>query len=95
VEPGETEPEALRREIREELGCGVHVGGLILRHAHRYPDRAVELAFYRCTLDRGAEPQALGVAELSWARAGTLAGYSFCEADVPVLAALERIVQQG
>ena len=90
VEPGEAEPDALRREIREELGCGVAVGPLILRHAHRYPDLEVELAFYACTLEAGEEPQALGVAAVEWALAGTLASYDFCEADVPVLPALER-----
>ncbi|HEX7489301.1 MAG TPA: NUDIX domain-containing protein, partial [Anaeromyxobacteraceae bacterium] len=34
VEAGEAEPDALRREIREELGCGVEVGRLVLRHSH-------------------------------------------------------------
>jgi 8-oxo-dGTP diphosphatase len=90
VEAGEAEPAALRREIREELGCDVAVGGLLLRHRHRYPDLEVELAFYACTLTAGPEPAALGVAAIEWAAAGTLASYPFCEADVPVLAELER-----
>lgn len=90
VEAGESEPEALEREIREELGCGVHVGRLLLRHAHRYPDLEVELAFYDCALPAGEEPRSLGVAAVEWARAGTLASYDFCEADVPVLPAIER-----
>ena len=90
VEPGEQEPEALCREIREELGCAVRVGALLLRHRHRYPDLAVELAFYECELPRGEEPRALGVAEMEWAAEGTLAQRPFCEADVPVLARLQR-----
>jgi len=90
VEPGEAEPDALRREIREELGGEIDVGGLILRHRHRYPDLEVELAFYACALPEGAVPRPLGVAALTWARSGTLASYPFCEADVPVLPALER-----
>ncbi len=90
VEADESEPDALRREIREELGCELTVGGLLLRHAHRYPDLEVELAFYAGALAPGAVPQALGVAELVWARAGTLAGYDFLEADRAVLGELER-----
>jgi 8-oxo-dGTP diphosphatase len=90
VEPGESEPEALRREIREELGCAIEVGGLVLRHAHRYPDLEVDLAFYACALPAGEEPRPLGVAAIEWARRGTLASYDFCEADRPVLADLER-----
>jgi 8-oxo-dGTP diphosphatase len=90
VEPGESEPAALEREIREELGCGVEVGPLVLRHRHAYPDLEVELAFYECRLEAGAEPRCLGVAALEWAPAGTLSGYDFLEADRAVLDAIER-----
>ena len=90
VEPGESEEDALRREIQEELACGIEVGPLLLRHEHRYPDLAVELAFYACVLAGDAVPRPVGVAALSWAAAGTLASYPFCEADLPVLSAIER-----
>jgi 8-oxo-dGTP diphosphatase len=90
VEAGEAEAEALRREIREELGCDLVVHRLLLRHSHRYPDLAVELAFYECELPQGAEPRALGVADMEWAEEGTLSRRPFCEADVPVLAEIER-----
>ncbi len=90
VEAGEGAPEALRRELREELGCDAEVGALLLRHAHRYPDLDVELAFYRCALAPGASPAAIGVAELAWAREGTLASYDFLEADRAVLGEIAR-----
>jgi 8-oxo-dGTP diphosphatase len=85
VEAGEGEPEALRREIQEELGCEVDVGELLVRHTHRYPDLEVELAFYACRLPPGANPRPLGVAALEWASDASLEGYDFCEADLPVL----------
>jgi 8-oxo-dGTP diphosphatase len=90
VEPGEAEPEALAREIREELGCEIRVGPLLARTEHRYPDLHVELAFYECTLPEGAEPTLLGAAAMDWAEAGRLAEYDFCEADRPVLPAIAR-----
>lgn len=90
VEPGESEPEALAREIREELGCAAEVGPLILRHRHAYPDLSVELAFYECRLAEGCEPRCLGVAALEWAPAGSLASYDFLEADRAVLGAIGR-----
>ncbi len=90
MEPGEAEPEALRREIREELGCEVAVGRLLARHRHRYPDLEVELAFYACDLAPAEEPRLLGAAEMAWAEAGRLASYDFCEADRPVLPVLAR-----
>ena len=90
VEEGEEEGDALRREIREELGCVLEVGRLLLRHCHRYPDLEVDLAFYACALPDGEVPQALGVEAIEWAAQGTLASRPFCEADVPVLAEIER-----
>jgi len=89
VEAGENDAGALAREIREELGCRLEVGRLLVSHRHRYPDLEVELAFYDCRLPAGAEPRPLGVAALAWARPGTLASYDFCEADRPVLPAIE------
>jgi 8-oxo-dGTP diphosphatase len=91
VEPGESEREALVREIREELGCDLEVGRLLARHRHAYPDLEVELAFYACDLaPDGAEPRCLKAAEMEWAEAEALAGYDFCEADRPVLPILAR-----
>ncbi len=91
VEPNEAEPDALRREIAEELGCDLAVGRLLLRHSHGYPDLEVELAFYAGELAGGAEPRPIGVAEIAWAALGTLGSYDFLEADRAVLADLERL----
>jgi 8-oxo-dGTP diphosphatase len=88
VEPGESEPEALVREIREELDCAVDVGPLLARTAHRYPDLEVELAFYACALTPGSEPRLVGAAAMEWADPGLLERYDFCEADRPVLPVL-------
>jgi 8-oxo-dGTP diphosphatase len=91
VEPGEAEAVALRREIAEELGCEIAVAQLLLRHAHRYPELDVELAFYAGSFPTGAEPRPIGVAEIAWAAPGTLPSYDFLEADRAVLADLERL----
>ena len=91
VEPGEREPEALRREILEELGCAIEVGPLLLRHVHRYKEREVELAFFAARLSGGETPRALGVAEIAWAAPGTLRGYDFLAADRAILTEIERL----
>ncbi|HEY6004566.1 MAG TPA: (deoxy)nucleoside triphosphate pyrophosphohydrolase [Anaeromyxobacter sp.] len=91
VEPGEPEIDALRRELREELGCEAVVGPLLLRHAHRYPDLEVDLAFYSCTLPAAPELRPIGVAEIAWAEVGTLSSYDFLEGDRAVLAEIERL----
>jgi len=47
-EAGESEEEALRRELREELSCDVepyrHVGAV----EHEYPDFSIRLSVYLC-----------------------------------------------
>jgi 8-oxo-dGTP diphosphatase len=88
VEPGESEPQALVREIGEELDCAVVVGPLVAQTSHRYPDLEVELAFYACVLAPGSEPRLVGAAAMEWAEPGQLERYDFCEADRPVLPAL-------
>jgi len=91
VEPGEGEPDALRREVGEELGCEIEVGPLLLRHSHTYPDLEVELAFYAARLAPGATPRSIQVAEMAWAAPGTLPGYPFLEADRAVLPDIESV----
>lgn len=91
VEPGEDEEAALARELDEELGCRVAVGPLLRRHRHRYPELEVELAFYACALPAAATPTPLGVAEIEWARVGTLSRHDFLEADRDVV----RMIDDG
>jgi len=50
VEPGESEREALVREIREELGANVSVKSEFDRATYEYPDHIVKAAFFLCTL---------------------------------------------
>jgi len=78
-EPGETHAACLVREIREELGCDVHVGEKLLSVAHEYPERTVELHFFRCTTS--GEPQPLLGQELRWIARQELRTLDFPPAD--------------
>jgi len=64
-DPGETEAEACARELREELGVEVAVDSCLHRERFDYPERVVELAFYRCRLVIG-EPRPLSATDLRW-----------------------------
>lgn len=79
VEPGETLEASLLREIREELGCGLEVGALLLTSRHAYPDVHVELHFFAATLTGVPVPQ-LGQ-EMRWVARAELATLPFPEAD--------------
>jgi len=48
VETGESEEDALRREIAEETGFSFEEAALLHKEEHRYPDRTVILSFFLC-----------------------------------------------
>ena len=85
VEPGETEPDALVRELREELGVTVEVGDRIGRDVPIGPD--LLLRAWTAVLADG-EPAALEHAELRWLAADELDTVPWLPADRPIVAAL-------
>lgn len=50
IEAGETPPEALVREIREELGVAVEVGPLVTTVRHAYPHFELTMHAFDCQL---------------------------------------------
>jgi len=82
VEPGETDPQALIRECREELAVELAVEERVARVVHRYADLEVELVLYRSRLVSG-EPKALHAQAVRFAPLAELPQLPFCEADVP------------
>ena len=82
-EPGETLTESLLREIREELDAPIRVGEEILAVTHEYPDRLVELRFFRCELL--GEPRAVQGQEMQWVVRENLANLAFPPADAELL----------
>ena len=78
--------EALRREIFEELDAVVEVGELMHTITHRYPDKTVELFFYRCTLE--GEPKPMMGQEMRWVHKHELKMLPFPEADRDLIALL-------
>lgn len=81
VEPGEAERDALRRELREELGIEADVGDLVARAEHHYAEtNIVALSFYRVTTFAG-EPANRDFAQIAWVAPRDLAGYDFLAAD--------------
>ena len=65
IEERESAPEALQREIREELGCRIEVGGALPAVEHAYPEVAIRLRPFRCRVT-GGEPVALEHEEVGW-----------------------------
>jgi len=85
-EQGETYSDCLVREIREELGCEVFVGDKLLSVVHRYPEREVELHFFRCAV--AGEPRPLLGQEMRWVARSELESLDFPPADAALIRAL-------
>jgi len=91
VEAGESPEEALRRELREELGVEVEVVSPLTFSYHRYPEREVLLLFFRArTVTGGPEPQPLAAARLALLTRSELLALELPPANAPLLEALRE-----
>jgi mutator protein MutT len=86
VHDGETQVDALKREIREELDAEVDVYDLVFATRHAYPDIAVALYFYRCALQ--GTPQPLLGQEMLWVPRAQLKTLGFPPADEELITIL-------
>ena len=84
VRPGETLPECLRREVREELGVEVSVGEKLETVTWHYPERTVVLHFFRCSPVGGEITPQEGQA-FAWVAPDELERYPFPPADAALI----------
>ena len=81
LEPGEDLASCLQREIREELGAEITVGGQVGVFRHAYTHFRVTLHAFLCTLANGREPRALQVHDLRWITPPQLGEYPMGKID--------------
>ncbi len=86
---GETDAEALSRELLEELGVHIHAAVHLMTLTHEYPDRSVELRLYVVPGFDG-EPQGLDGQRLKWVPVAQLGAEDILEADRPFIEALQQ-----
>lgn len=90
IEEGETETEALSRELKEELSMALNIGGKLMVVDHLYPDFQLCMHVYRCT--SSDEPQLHEHLSHQWLEGAALLQLDWAEADVPVV---RRLIEGG
>jgi 8-oxo-dGTP diphosphatase len=80
VETGETDSEALAREVQERLGVRVQVGQLISFVNHPYEKYAVDMYLYDCKL-LDEELSCIGVKDYAWVTSAEMESYPFTPVD--------------
>jgi len=84
IEEGETPEACLRRELQEEFGIDVAVGGFVGQSCHRYPHGEIELLAYRATHLSG-DFQLHDHEEIHWVHPADLHRYDVSAADIPIV----------
>lgn len=92
-DPGETLIACLARELREELAVDAAIGEKMFATTHAYPERTVELHFFRCDIQGEPEPQ-IGQ-EMRWVPRNELRGLAFPPADSKLIDLLTQSPPQA
>ena len=80
VEEGETDGDALRREVKHRLGVEIVPGQMISFVSHPYERYVVDLYLYECRLS-GGEPEEKNVNAFRWVTSSEFDQYPFTPAD--------------
>ncbi len=83
MEEGEDHRQCLEREMREELEVGVEVGDELHATSFDYPDRTVELHFYRCAII--GEPKPVLGQRMRWVSRAELKSLRLPPADLELI----------
>lgn len=91
IDAGESAPEALKREIKEELNAEIEVVRLLWRNLFHYPEKTIDISFFLCTLVSPLQAvQAVQVADLRWVSVTELPIFNFPPADASFIEQLRQ-----
>lgn len=90
IEKDETEVDALKREIREEMKCDVIIGNKITTTSYEYDFGIVHLTTYKCLLNNEM-PHLTEHKQIKWLSIDQLKELTWAPADIP---AVEKIISE-
>lgn len=88
VEDGETDQQALAREVELRIGVTPVVGEALGEHLHQYAEYDVAMTLFGCTLPDDREPYPATVNDLRWVTSRELLDYDFPPADEKTMSKL-------
>lgn len=89
IENGETEEEALIREINEEMKCDLIVESKIIAAEYEYDFGIVNLTTYKCTLNNEM-PTLTEHKEIKWLAPNELTKLDWAPADIPTVEVITK-----
>ena len=89
VEEGETPEECLKREMKEELGITVSVGGYLGDSLYKYDHGTIRLMGFRTFWENG-DIMLKAHDDFRWVSLDELQAYDFAPADLPFVGRLRR-----
>lgn len=89
VEAGETIPDCIHREIKEELGIEIKVGDHLITVNHAYTHFKVTLTVHHCRHLDG-EPKPIACDEIRWVSLDEIETYPFPNANQQIIDALRQ-----
>jgi 8-oxo-dGTP diphosphatase len=91
VDAGETDLDALKREVKHRVGVDVAPGAQMSSVSHAYEHYTVELHLYDCRITRG-EPEAVNVHQFRWVESAEFEELPFTPADEASMSKLLGLV---
>ena len=91
IELGESASEAVAREIKEELGIDISVGGFIGECEHQYETWSIKLMVFECKWTKGRLIPKVHD-DIAWVKAEELASYSLAPADLCFIEPIKKIM---
>jgi 8-oxo-dGTP diphosphatase len=88
VEEGETEEQALQREVMGRIGVAVQVVEKVGEHHHEYAHYDVYMMMYQCAIADDAQPYPATVNDLRWVSSREFLDYDFPPADEKTMSKL-------
>lgn len=95
IETGETEVEAIKREIREELDCTIEVDSLLPEIEHEYPDFILKMTICICHLAASSKPECKKHNAIRWFNPDEISSLDWAAADARCYPLVTEIINAG